>query len=150
MMLPLAGGNQHSLLRAPDILMRAHALRTPPELSFSARGHLSAARSAPRAAPRRVGAAAVTRPLQARAAAALSSLLLALSSTAGGGGEATAAEPPVFVGEYDDPSHPGCERRIERAGPCRGSRRRCGLAVYGADPVPIAPGAKVYHRSRVA
>ena len=140
----------HSLLRAPDILMRAHALRTPPELSFSARGHLSAARSAPRAAPRRVGAAAVARPLQARAAAALSSLLLALSSTAGGGGEATAAEPPVFVGEYDDPSHPGCERRIERAGPCRGSRRRCGLAVYGADPVPIAPGAKVYHRSRVA
>mmetsp|Transcript_12754 Transcript_12754/g.15406 ORF Transcript_12754/g.15406 Transcript_12754/m.15406 type:complete len:199 (-) Transcript_12754:246-842(-) len=36
----------------------------------------------------------------------------------------------VIVGEYNDPSHPGCRREIDDEG-----------NVYGADPVPIQPGA---------
>lgn len=49
-----------------------------------------------------------------------SALLLAPPSKAGS----------VFAGNYNDPSHPGCLRRIDEDG-----------NVYGADPVPIKPGA---------
>lgn len=40
------------------------------------------------------------------------------------------AKDSIFVGQYDDPSHPGCRREIKADG-----------SVYGADPVPIKPGA---------
>eukprot|EP00899_Mesostigma_viride_P005452 jgi/Mesvir1/14908/Mv05506-RA.1 len=36
----------------------------------------------------------------------------------------------IFVGDYNDPSHPGCVRRIGADG-----------TVYGEDSVPIAPGS---------
>uniref|UniRef100_A0A7S1SJW0 Uncharacterized protein n=1 Tax=Tetraselmis chuii TaxID=63592 RepID=A0A7S1SJW0_9CHLO len=43
---------------------------------------------------------------------------------------ARGASESIFVGQYDDPSHPGCRREIDAKG-----------NVYGADPVPIKPGA---------
>mmetsp|Transcript_30412 Transcript_30412/g.76666 ORF Transcript_30412/g.76666 Transcript_30412/m.76666 type:complete len:183 (-) Transcript_30412:1716-2264(-) len=46
------------------------------------------------------------------------------------GGARPAAAESVFIGKYDDPSHPGCRREIDAGG-----------NVYGADPVPIKPGA---------
>eukprot|EP00854_Cymbomonas_tetramitiformis_P023190 gene23190-28064_t len=36
----------------------------------------------------------------------------------------------IETGEYNDPSHPGCRREIDAEG-----------NVYGADPIPIKPGA---------
>ena len=54
---------------------------------------------------------------------------LGLSPLAGMFSDASAKE-SIFIGEYNDPSHPGCRRSIDSDG-----------RVYGADPVPIKPGA---------
>mmetsp|Transcript_35569 Transcript_35569/g.112219 ORF Transcript_35569/g.112219 Transcript_35569/m.112219 type:complete len:155 (+) Transcript_35569:102-566(+) len=43
---------------------------------------------------------------------------------------ALAKKASVFTGDYNDPSHPGCLRRIDADG-----------NVFGADPIPIKPGA---------
>lgn len=50
-----------------------------------------------------------------------------------GAASARQPQPSVFEGNYDDPSHPGCRREIRVSGNK--------ATVYGADPVPIEPGA---------
>lgn len=74
------------------------------------------------------GRVSASPPLPTRRGALLSGLGMA-GTLIGLLGSPVSAE-SVFVGQYNDPSHPGCRREIDAGG-----------RVYGADPVPIRPGA---------